>query len=494
MERKALLRELPSIDELLRTPPFKEAALRVSASFVADAARCVLEEVRASIVSGDGAMSSGAVSPGAEGEGVGVGVVSPRAEGEGVGAGAVSIDAISSMVLEKVRETLRPGLRSVINATGTILHTNMGRAVLSREAVKAASMAAASPVNVELDLGTGLRGLRDSHVEALIKTLTGAGACSVVNNNAAAVLIVLNTLAEGREVIISRGELIEIGGSFRLPEIIAKSGCVLKDVGTTNRTHPRDYIEAVTENTALILKVHKSNFRIEGFSAEVGLKELVAIGSDLGLTVVEDLGSGALVDLSEYGLPKEPVVGERLAMGADIVTFSGDKLLGGPQAGLIVGHGGSGQMIDRINKNPLKRALRADKLTLSALEATLRLYLNKDELAERLPTLRFMTRDVKAIGRSASRAASLLRKRLGSGFLIKVEDAESVVGGGSLPGKNLPTKAVAITNAGMSAERIYALFLKGDPPVIGRIKNDKFLLDMRTVERPADVAAGLNSN
>jgi L-seryl-tRNA(Ser) seleniumtransferase len=442
---------------------------------VADAARCVLEDVRASIVSGDGgggvAVEAVAMSPGA--------------------AGGVSIDEISSMVLAKVRETLRPGLRSVINATGTILHTNMGRAVLSREAVKAASMAGASPVNVELDLGSGQRGLRDSHVEALIKRLTGAGACSVVNNNAAAVLIVLNTLAEGREVIISRGELIEIGGSFRLPDIIAKSGCVLREVGTTNRTHPLDYREAVTEKTALIFKVHKSNFRIEGFSAEVGLKELVAIGRDFGLPVVEDLGSGALVDLSEYGLPKEPVVGERLALGADIVTFSGDKLLGGPQAGLIVG---SGPMVELINKNPLKRALRADKLILSALEATLRLYLNRDELARRLPTLRSMTRDVKTIGRSAALAASLLRERLGSGFSVTVEDAESVVGGGSMPGQNLPTKAVAITHAALSPERIYALFLRGDPPVIGRIKNDKFLLDMRTVERPADVAAGLESN
>ena len=325
MDKNLLLRELPSVDELLRSDRLKGASALYSAPFMADAARGVLAGLREAIV-------SGTVSD----------------------AGGIDLEEICAMILERAAGALRPGLRRVVNATGTILHTNMGRALLAEEAVEAVKRVAAEPCNLELELDDGSRGFRDSHVEALIRTLTGAEAACVVNNNAAAVLITLNTLAEGKEVIISRGELIEIGGSFRLPDIIAKSGCILKEVGTTNRTHQRDYRDAITEETALILKAHMSNYRIEGFTSEVGLKELVEIGAEFGIPVVEDLGAGALVDLSEYGLPREPVVAERLALGASVVTFSGDKLLGGPQSGIIAG---SASTVPLIEKNPLEEGL-----------------------------------------------------------------------------------------------------------------------------------------
>ncbi|MEK7773245.1 MAG: L-seryl-tRNA(Sec) selenium transferase, partial [Deltaproteobacteria bacterium] len=285
----------------------------------------------------------------------------------------------------------------------------------------------------------------------------------------------------------SRGELIEIGGSFRLPDIMKKRGCVMKEVGTTNRTHPSDYASAVTDNTALIFKAHTSNYRIVGFTAEVGLKELVEIGSVRNIPVVEDLGSGAVADLSRYGLPKEPVAGESIASGAGIVTFSGDKLLGGPQAGVIAGRK---DLVDRIRKNPLKRALRADKLTLSALDATLRLYLNEDTLPRTLPVLRHMARPLNEMEESARIAATLLKEALGDGFTIDVEDGESVAGSGALPGHNFKTRVVAITHRTAGPDRISGFFLNNDPSILGRVNKDRFILDMRTVERPGDVVPG----
>ena len=446
-----LLKDLPSIDELMKVDALAAAAREHSPALVKESAREALEGIRAGIIAGARA-----------------------------GAGIEEITGAVFSVLAKVME---PRVRKVVNASGTVLHTNIGRAVLADAAIEA-MVRAAGNINLEYDLEKGARGERDALVDGLLQRLTGAEGATVVNNNAAAVLLALNTLAEGREVIISRGELIEIGGSFRLPDIIRKSGCVLREVGTTNRTHPADYESAINEKTALILKAHTSNYRVVGFTAEVGLKELARIGARRAVPVVEDLGSGSLLDLSRYGLPKEPVVRESIDAGAALVTFSADKLLGGPQAGIIAGRK---DLIEKTGKNPLKRAMRADKITLSALEATLMLYLNPERLPERLPTLRHLTRPLEDIERAANEAAVLLREALGARFAVAVEKEESVAGGGSLPGRLLLTWAVSVTSEALSPEDTARLFLAQPVPVLGRIKKDKFLLDMRTVDAPKDV-------
>jgi L-seryl-tRNA(Ser) seleniumtransferase len=352
------LRNIPSVDRVLNTDAAASALARFQRGYVTQTIRAVLEDARRGLA---------ADAP-----------CRPPSPEEAMAA------AIARMESER-----RLPIRPVVNATGVVLHTNLGRALLADEAVEAVARAAASAVNLEYDLQRGERGERDALIKEDLCALTGAEDATAVNNNAAAVLLALNTLAEGREVIVSRGELIEIGGSFRIPDVMAKSGAHLREVGTTNRTHARDYATAIGERTALVLKVHTSNYRIVGFTSDVSLEELVAIGHERSVPVMEDLGSGALVDLSAYGLPKEPVVAERVRLGADLVTFSGDKLLGGPQAGLIVGRR---EWIGRLNRNPLKRALRCDKLTLAALAATLRLYRTAPDLRAALPTLRWLTR------------------------------------------------------------------------------------------------------
>jgi L-seryl-tRNA(Ser) seleniumtransferase len=449
---KNLLRDLPSVDEVLGTEVIKSVLGRFSNALVTDVIREVIDAVRKEIKDGK--------------------------RGEGVSTAEITTWGVGKLDALAGAKVLR-----MVNASGTVLHTNLGRAVLGDGAMDALRLSGGGAVNVEFDIGGGGRGERDKLLEELLVRLTGAEGASVVNNNAAAVLIVLNTLAEGKEVIISRGELVEIGGSFRLPDIIKKSGCILREVGTTNRTHPEDYSSAVGPGTALLLKAHTSNYEVVGFTSEVGLKELVGIGRARGLPVVEDLGSGSLFDLSVYGLPREPVVGERVAMGADLVTFSGDKLLGGPQAGLIVG---KREFIDRVNKNPLKRALRVDKLTLSALEATLRLYLYPEALPSRLPTLKFLTRPVDELRRIAFEVKELLECKLGVGYEVKVEDGLSQVGSGALPGHGIPTKLVTVTHPSIKPEAIFKSFLNGNPPVLGRVKNEKFILDMRTILKAGD--------
>jgi L-seryl-tRNA(Ser) seleniumtransferase len=313
----------------------------------------------------------------------------------------------------------------------------------------------------------------------------------VVNNNAAAVLLALNTLAEGREVIVSRGELIEIGGSFRIPDVMTHSGARLREVGTTNRTHPRDYASAIGPETALLLKVHPSNYRIVGFTAEVSLAELVELGHAHNLAVMEDLGAGALVDMSAYGLPREPIVAERIAAGAAIVTFSGDKLLGGPQAGVIVGRR---ELVERLKANPLRRALRCDKLTLAALEATLRLYLRSADLAEDLPTLRLLIRTPGELELIATRVREILAARLGNKFKLDVVDSTSEIGSGALPTEELKSQAVRVTHPELSPNAIAAMFRRARPPVIGRIMDGAFHLDMRTIEDPAALAVQFRSH
>ena len=448
-------RAIPSVERLLRAPAGATLVARYRREHVVETTRLVLDDVRRAAA--DGAR------------------VPPDAE-----------------ILERVRTRLEAGsarrLTRVINATGVVLHTNLGRAPLAEEAVAALTAAARAAVNLELDLESGRRGDRDGLLTEDLRALTGAEASLVVNNNAAGVLLVLDTLARNREVVVSRGELIEIGGAFRMPDIMAGSGARLREVGTTNRTHAEDYRRAIGPDTALLLKVHTSNYRIVGFTASVELAELVGMGRAAGVPVVEDLGSGALVDLGRWGLPREPVVAERIAAGADLVTFSGDKLLGGPQAGIIVGRR---DLIARLASHPLRRALRPDKLTIAALGATLRLYRESPDLGAALPTLRLLTRpiaEMEAVGRAA---VPLVAARLGAGYRVEVVTADGEVGSGAVPVVPLPSRALAIDHPDVPAERIAARFRAARPPVIGRVHDGRFLLDLRAVFDAHELAVEL---
>ena len=384
-------------------------------------------------------------------------------------------------VAGRLEREAQPSLRPVFNLTGTVLHTNLGRAQLPEEAIAAMADAARSPVNLEYDLDAGKRGERDDHVERLLCRLTGAEAATVVNNNAAAVLLVLNSLANRKEVPVSRGELIEIGGAFRLPDIMARSGCRLREVGTTNRTHLSDYADAIGAKSGLVLKVHTSNYAIEGFTSAVSGAELAKLSRERGVPFAVDLGSGTLVDLSRFGLPHEPTAAEAIAQGADLVTFSGDKLLGGPQAGVIVG---KADLIQRIQRNPLKRALRVDKLTLAALGAVLRLYLDPDRLVERVPTLRMLARPVDEVRRMASRLQPAFEGR----FDVSVIECESQIGSGALPTQRIASAGLAIRpgTAGTAAR-----FRQLPIPVIGRLQDGAFILDLRCLEDEAAFLAQL---
>ena len=413
-DRARLLRQLPQVDELLRHPTLLPAVTPLPRVLAAAAVRRTLAEKRHWLPT----------CPAAD--------LPPE----------LDLESLLQELLQKIQAAGQASLRRVINATGVVIHTNLGRSPLAAAALAQIQEVAAHYSTLEYDLARGERGSRHDHLEGLLQEVTGAEAALVLNNNAAAVLLALTALAQGQEVIISRGQLVEIGGSFRLPEIMAVSGALLKEVGTTNKTHLQDYEQAISLETALLLKVHPSNFRITGFTSEVALPELVALGRRYGLLVVEDLGSGCLIDLSRYGLEREPTVQETLKAGADLVLFSGDKLLGGPQAGLALG---SREVVTRLRAHPLTRALRPDKLTLAGLEATLRLYLDEPQALAAIPTLRMLTRPVAELDRQARGSGPEPEACLGPRIQVQVVASIGRVGGGALPQVSLPSRALALT-------------------------------------------------
>ena len=392
--------------------------------------------------------------------------------------GIADVAAIVARAAERLQRASAPSLKPVFNLTGTVLHTNLGRARLAEAAIDAAAQAMREAVALEFDVGGGRRGERDDHLRALLCELTGAEDATIVNNNAAAVLLVLNTLARGKRAVVSRGELIEIGGAFRMPDIMARAGARLVEIGTTNRTHAKDYIAALEQEAGLVLKVHTSNYRIEGFAKDVSARELAAIAREKKTPLVNDLGSGVLVDLTRFGLKREPTVAEAVAEGADLVTFSGDKLLGGPQAGFIVGRK---DLIARINKNPMKRALRVDKIRIAALEATLKLYRDPDRLAQTLPTLVSLARPRDEIAAQARRLAPRLQELVGGNFLVEVADCASEVGSGASPVETIASAGLAVRSRG-GQRAVIALnkALRALPrPVIGRVAEGALVLDLR---------------
>ncbi len=458
-----LFRKLPSVDELMRSPQLASLTASHGHAAVTDAIRVVLGRVRDEIASG---------------------LIDERSVD-------LAISGLPAAVEQQLRIALGYSLRTVINATGVILHTNLGRAPLAQAAIDRIRETAAAYSNLEFELSAGERGKRDVHVDRLFQRLladeAGAGRSArvstiVVNNNAAAVLLALNTLAESGEVIVSRGELVEIGGSFRIPDVMAKSGAILREVGTTNRTRIADYESAINERTRLLLRVHRSNFEISGFTEQASTAELVSLAQKRGLPVMEDLGSGALFDLRSIGINGEPSVLDSLRGGMDVVAYSGDKLLGGPQAGLI---SGDSNLVKRMRSNSLFRALRVDKLTYAALEATLLAYVKRDH--DSIPTLRMMRCSKEEIGR---RAEALAAKLAAPKLRVELADGESVIGGGSAPSAVLPTRLLAVTCEGMSADELAARLRGSEPPIVARVEDGRVLLDLRTVFPEQDESVG----
>ncbi|AKN32257.1 selenocysteine synthase [Clostridium carboxidivorans P7] len=445
MEKKELLRKLPKMDELLKEDVVINRLDDTMRTLVVDSLRASIDEYRESILKDK---------------------INDFAK-----------EDILSKFEEILEDSKEPNLKRVINATGVVIHTNLGRSILSKEAVENVIGVAANYNNLEYDLKKGERGSRYSHVEELIKKVTGAEAALVVNNNAAAVMLVLNTLCKDKEAIVSRGQLVEIGGSFRVPDVMTFSGASLVEVGTTNRTHLYDYENNINENTGVLLKVHTSNFKILGFTEDVSLEELVELGKDKSIPVIEDIGSGTLVDFSKYNFVYEPTVQESIRKGVDVVTFSGDKMLGGPQAGIIVG---KKEFVNKMKKNQLTRALRIDKMTLAALEGTIKYYLDEKEAIEKIPTLHMI---LSSKDEHKKRAYSLKRKLQNKNkeFKFSVEEDYSMVGGGSMPIEKIPTYVIKVKSDKYKPEELEVMLRKNKVPIIVRVSNDEVIMDIRTM-------------
>lgn len=448
--RQAQLKQLPGVDRVLEFGADEGHFDHIPKSVLIPAIRAAIDALRAQIMESDVPLDSSCFSR----------------------------IALVAEVKKQAGQTMALRLRRTVNATGVVVHTNLGRSLLSPMVMENLTAISSRYSNLEFDLKAGRRGSRYSAVEGILCELSGAQAAMIVNNNAAATLLCLDTLATGQEVIVSRGELVEIGGAYRIPDVMAKSGAILKEVGTTNRTHVRDYENAIGERTGLLLKVHTSNYSIVGFTAAVSLPDLVSIGQRHGLPVMEDLGSGTLVDFSKYGLIKEPTVQESLAAGVDVVTFSGDKLLGAAQAGFVLG---KPDIINRIKQNPITRALRIDKLTLAALETTLRLYRDEKKAIAAIPTLRMITEPAEAVKEKARRLKALLEQLDAERMQIDLVSQTAKAGGGSLPLLELPSWGLAITVKGLSANRIESFMRGFSPPIIVRIKEDRIIVDPRTI-------------
>jgi L-seryl-tRNA(Ser) seleniumtransferase len=448
-EKKDLFQKIPSVDRLLNSPFLSEILPNYPRSLVLKAVHQVLEGIRNAIKSGHGFEEP------------------------------LDLDRVSHLVTEKLAILNQPSLKPLINATGVVVHTNLGRSILPERVLAKFKPLAGGYSNLEYDLQRGERGSRYSHVEGILKELTGAEAGTVVNNNAAAVLVALDTLARGREVVVSRGQLVEIGGSFRIPEVMKRGGARMVEVGTTNKTHLRDYEEAIGPDTALLLKVHKSNYHLIGFTEDVDTAELVTLAHRHNIAVMEDLGSGCFVDFSKYGLVKEPTVQEVLGQGVDLVTFSGDKLLGGPQAGILLGRK---HLVEAIRKNQLSRALRIDKLTLLALEETLRIYREESTAVKEIPTLQMILAPYAQLKNKARRLRRMVGKLDTQNFSLQLADGTSKVGGGALPLLVIPTCLLALVPGRLSANTMEQKLRDYDPPIISRVEKDQVLLDVRTVQ------------
>jgi len=450
-EQQALLRKVPGVDHVLELWEEKPPVDQIPRTVLVEAIRSALGQLRTAILGA----------------------------GEPMEERVFSDSELLRLTEQVVNKAMEFRLKRVINATGVVVHTNLGRSLLPEKVARHVAELSSLYSNLEFDLEKGTRGSRYSNVEDILCELSGAEAAMVVNNNAGAVFLSLETLAKGKEVIVSRGELVEIGGAFRIPDVMARSGAKLKEVGTTNRTHLPDYEGAIGDETALLLKVHTSNYSMVGFTADVSLKDLVVLGAKYHLPVMKDLGSGNFIDFSKYGLLREPTVQETVASGADVITFSGDKMLGGPQAGIIVG---KEEAVDSIKKNPINRALRIDKMTLAALEATLHLYRDEARAVSTIPTLQMLTMPVKLISSKARRLKNRLRKLGDKRLETLIMTSSSRVGGGALPLQELPTKCVGTKIEGLSVNRLDLAMRQASPPIIGRIEDDLFVMDARTIQ------------